>query len=198
MEYAVNLDAAGMTEREVASMIDAKMRELGATGNAFDTIVGAGENGAEIHHEPTDRTIEPGEPVVIDLGCVYKDYCSDMTRTLVFGNREPSAKFTRIYDIVEEAQDRAIRAVEPRVTGGEVDAAARDYIEEQGFGDEFVHSTGHGVGKEVHEDPKIAPESEDVITEGDVVTVEPGIYIEGEFGVRIEDCIYVGKTISFT
>lgn len=190
MSYARGLDAVGMTEKELADKIDEKMRALGADRNAFETIVGAGENGAEIHHEPEGRVIQEGEPVVIDVGCVYKDYCSDMTRTVVFQG-EPSERFRKIFDIVSEAQTRAIRAVEAGVNAREVDAVARGHIEKKGFGDNFVHSTGHGLGKEVHEEPSISSSSEAVLEKGDVVTVEPGIYIEGEFGVRIEDAVLV-------
>lgn len=187
--HAVSLDPVGMTETELAHKIDERMSELGAEGNAFDTIVAVGENSAEIHHEPESVEIVRGEPVVIDLGAVHENVCSDMTRTVVFG--KPSDKFLTIKDIVREAQEQAISCLEAGVTGGELDEVARSMIDEAGYGDEFDHSLGHGVGEEVHESPKIGPDSEDVVSEGDVVTIEPGIYIDGEFGVRIEDLFRV-------
>ncbi|WEL19064.1 M24 family metallopeptidase [Candidatus Nanohalococcus occultus] len=190
MGFAREQEAVGMTEKELAEMIDERMRELGASRNAFDTIVGAGENGAEIHHVPDDRVICEGEPVVIDLGCVYNEYCSDMTRTVVFGG-SPGEKYREVFEAVKESQRKAISAVRAGVNARDVDAAARDYLEEKGWGKNFVHSTGHGVGKKVHEKPSLSPGSEDKLEEGNVVTIEPGVYIEGEFGVRIEDLMVV-------
>lgn len=192
MDYVKGLEAVGMTEKELAERIDFKMKDLGAEDNAFPTIVAAAENGAEIHHEPEDRVIEAGEPVVVDLGCRYNGYCSDMTRTVVFEG-DAEERFRQVFEAVREAQKRALSAAKPGVEAEEIDSAAREYLERKDLDEFFTHSTGHGVGEEVHEDPKIAPESEDVLQEGDVVTIEPGVYIEGELGVRIEDTFLVDK-----
>ena len=181
----------GMTEKEVAWRMEVSMREFGADGISFDTIVAAGPNGAMAHHRPSDRPIGRGEPIVIDMGAKVGGYCSDITRTVVVG--EPDDTFRKIYDIVLGAQLTAINTVQAGMTGEECDGLARTVIAEAGHGDDFGHSLGHGVGLAVHENPRVAPRSTDVLTTGTVFTVEPGIYLSGWGGVRIEDIVVLGS-----
>ena len=180
----------GMTEREVAWRMEVAMRELGADGLSFDTIVAAGPNGAMAHHQPSDRRIGRGEPIVIDMGAKVGGYCSDITRTVTVG--EPDDTFRKIYDIVLGAQLTAINTVKVGMTGEEGDGLARTVIAEAGYGDNFGHSLGHGVGLAVHEGPRVSPKSQDPLDSGTVFTVEPGIYITGWGGVRIEDIVVLG------
>ena len=178
---------AGMTEKQVAWEIERTMRELGADERAFGTIVAAGPNGALAHAVPGDRPIQEGEPIVIDMGAKLDGYSSDMTRTLCLG--EPTDKFREVYNTVLEAHLRAERELKPGMTGKQGDALARDVIEQAGYGDQFTHSLGHGIGLEVHEGPSLRKTVDDTIPEGAVTSVEPGIYIEGWGGVRIEDLV---------
>ncbi|MCU4742763.1 aminopeptidase P family protein [Halobacteria archaeon AArc-m2/3/4] len=165
---------------------------------AFTTIVASGPNGARPHHHSGDRVISPGDPVVLDFGAfVTADlesgtgrYPGDQTRTVVFDG-EPSEEFQRVHDVVREAQQAAVEAVEPGVTASAVDRAARTVIEDAGYGDAFTHRTGHGVGLEVHEPPYIVAGNDRELESGMVFSVEPGVYLEGEFGVRIEDLVVV-------
>jgi Xaa-Pro aminopeptidase len=180
----------GMTEREVAWRMEVAMRESGADGLSFDTIVAAGPNGAMAHHQPSDRPIGRGEPIVIDMGARVGGYCSDITRTVVVG--EPDDTFRKVYDIVLGAQLTAIHTVQPGMTGEECDGLARTVIAEAGYGDSFGHSLGHGVGLAVHENPRVGPKSQDLLGPGTVFTVEPGIYLTGWGGVRIEDIVILG------
>ena len=177
----------GMTESRIAWELELEMRRLGAEGAAFDIIVGAGPNGALPHHRADDSVVRRGDPVVIDMGASYKGYNSDLTRTFYVGN--PDDEFLSIYSIVLQAQETAIREVRPGMTGQEVDEIARTVIEEAGYKEEFGHGLGHGVGLAVHERPMVVPTSEDVIRNGMVFTIEPGIYISGWGGVRIEDIV---------
>ncbi|MCK9520304.1 MAG: aminopeptidase P family protein [Dehalococcoidia bacterium] len=177
----------GMTERRIAEMVREAVRDLGASDVSFDTIVAAGPHGALPHASPRDVPVQAGEPIVIDMGARYDGYCSDLTRTFVVG--EPPARFREIYDIVFAAQQAAIEGIEPGMTGVQADELARSVIHNAGYGDEFGHGLGHGVGLQVHEAPYLGPTSEDVIEEGMVFTIEPGIYLPGEFGVRIEDIV---------
>ncbi len=181
----------GMTEREVAWRMEKAMRDFGADGLSFDTIVASGPNGAMAHHQPSDRAIQRGEPIVIDMGAIARGYCSDITRTVVVG--EPDETFRNVYDIVLGAQLTAINTVKTGMTGEECDNLARTVIVEAGYGDNFGHSLGHGVGLAVHENPRVSPKSEDVLDEDTVFTVEPGIYITGWGGIRIEDIVILGK-----
>ena len=178
----------GMTERDVAWALHRRMRELGAEGPSFDTIVAAGANGALPHHRADDTPIRPGDGVVIDMGADFDGYRSDLTRTFVAG-AEPDDKFREIYDIVLEAQLAAIDAAKPGMTGEELDAVARQVIADAGYGEEFGHGLGHGVGLAIHERPMVVPTSKDVIEDGMIFTIEPGIYIPGWGGVRIEDIV---------
>ena len=180
----------GITEREVAGLIDMTMRNEGAEDYAFPSIVAFGENSAFPHHVPSDRKIREVDNAVIDIGARYHNYCFDSTRTFIKGNFEEARK---IYEIVLQAQLEAIDTVTDGVKASEVDLTARRVIEKAGYGKYFVHSTGHGVGIEVHEYPAVSPTSNDVLRENMVITVEPGIYIKGKFGVRIEDTVIVTK-----
>ncbi|MFB6265683.1 MAG: M24 family metallopeptidase, partial [Candidatus Nanohaloarchaea archaeon] len=182
--------AIGMTERELACRIDSWLEEEGGEGNAFDTIVAAGPDSSEPHHEVSNREIERGEPVILDFGAMKQGYHSDQTRTVVFGG-SPGDKFREVFDIVLEAQEKGIQMAEPGVEGGEIDEKVRQFIADRGYGEEFRHTLGHGLGLEIHEKPTLSQGSEDRLEEGSLVTVEPGIYIEDEFGVRIEDLLLV-------
>ena len=181
----------GMTEREVAWRMEKAMKDFGADGLSFDTIVASGPNGAMAHHQPSDRAIQRGEPIVIDMGAIASGYCSDITRTVVVG--EPDETFRNVYDIVLGAQLTAINTVKTGMTGEECDNLARVVIAEAGYGDNFGHSLGHGVGLAVHENPRVSPKSDDVLDQDTVFTVEPGIYITGWGGIRIEDIVILGK-----
>lgn len=178
----------GRTERELAWQIDRRFRELGAERSSFDTMVGAGEMGARPHGEPRDEPIDAGTLVVVDTGCVVDGYCSDCTRTFLTGD-EP--RLRELYDLCAKAQLDGLAAVRPGACGADVDAASRVAIEAAGLGQHYGHGLGHGVGLEIHEGPTLRPESSDVLAEGNVVTVEPGIYLDGDVGVRIEDLVVV-------
>jgi Xaa-Pro aminopeptidase len=186
--WAVESGLAGRTEREVARACEARIRELGAEPS-FPPIIAAGENGALPHAEPEDREIGQGELVVFDMGAELDGYCSDGTRTFATG--EPGEEAREVYDLVLAAQLVSLQAIRPGAAGKEVDAVAREMISEAGNGDHFGHGLGHGVGLEVHEAPRLATTSEDELHEGNAVTVEPGIYLPGRFGVRIEDLVVV-------
>ena len=181
----------GMTEREVAWRMEMAMRDFGADGISFDTIVASGPNGAMAHHRPSDRAIQAGEPIVIDMGAIVEGYCSDITRTVVVG--EPDETFRKIYDIVLGAQLTAINTVRPGMTGEDCDDLSRAVIAEAGYGDNFGHSLGHGVGLAVHENPRVSLRSPDKLEPNMVFTVEPGIYLTGWGGIRIEDIVVLGN-----
>jgi Xaa-Pro aminopeptidase len=187
-EWALERGLAGRTEREVARACEARLRELGAEPS-FPPIVAAAANGALPHAEPGEREIGPGELVVFDMGALLDGYCSDCTRTFATG--DPGDEGREIYELVQRAQAAALEAVRPGASGKEVDAVAREMISEAGHGDSFGHGLGHGVGLEVHEGPRLATTSEDELEEGNVVTVEPGVYLPGRLGVRIEDLVVV-------
>jgi Xaa-Pro aminopeptidase len=175
----------GMTEREVAWKMETAMRNAGADTISFDTIVAAGPNGAMAHHQPTDYVIKHGDPIVIDMGAKVGGYCSDLSRSIAVG--EADETFKKIYDIVLGAQLTAINTVKVGMTGEEADSLSRDVIAEAGYGDNFGHSLGHGVGLVIHENPRVGPRSPDVLELNTVFTVEPGIYLTGWGGIRIED-----------
>lgn len=179
----------GMTEREIAAELDYRMRTLGTEKTSFTTIAVAGANSSLVHGEPGEYRLCSGDFLLLDFGCVYQGYCSDMTRTVGIGS--VSEKQKEIYKIVKEAQTAALERIRPGVECREVDRAARSVIEKAGYGACFGHSLGHGVGLEIHEKPVLSPKSEGVLKPGMAVTVEPGIYLEGEFGVRIEDLVVV-------
>jgi Xaa-Pro aminopeptidase len=179
----------GMTEKELAWEIEAQMRTNGAEAAAFDIIVAGGPNGAMAHATVSDRVIQRGEPVVIDLGARVDGYCSDLTRTLVLG--EPDERFQEIYYLVHDAQLAALAGIKPGLTGRQAHGLARDVIKEAGYGERFGHGLGHSVGLAIHEDPKMGTQSTAVLQPGNTLTVEPGIYITGWGGVRIEDLVVI-------
>ncbi|MFD0827620.1 M24 family metallopeptidase [Neobacillus sp. M.A.Huq-85] len=182
----------GKTELEVANELEFFMRRAGATSSSFDTIVASGQRSALPHGVASDKVIETGDFVTLDYGAYYKGYVSDITRTVAVG--QPDEKLKNIYEIVLDAQLRGMEGIKPGMTGKEADAITRDYITEKGFGEYFGHSTGHGIGLEVHEGPALSFRSDLVLEPGMVVTCEPGIYIPELGGVRIEDDTLVTKT----
>jgi Xaa-Pro aminopeptidase len=190
-QHILNFIRPGVREIEVANELEFFMRKQGATSSSFDIIVASGYRSALPHGVATDKVIEKGEFVTLDFGAYYKGYCSDITRTVAVG--EVSDELKKIYDIVLQAQLRGMAGIKPGMKGREADALTRDYIIEQGYGDYFGHSTGHGIGLEVHEGPALSVRSDVVLEPGMVVTVEPGIYIAGLGGVRIEDDTVVTK-----
>jgi len=177
----------GMTEKQIAWDIEKAMRELGADERAFGCIIGSGPNGAKAHATPGDRQVREGEPIVIDMGARVQGYNSDMTRTIILG--EPTDKFREIYNIVLKANMEVARRSKAGMTGVEINRIARDVIDAAGYGEKFNHGLGHGIGLEVHEGPSLSALSEDTLEEGEITSNEPGIYIEGWGGVRIEDLI---------
>lgn len=179
---------AGRSEQDVARAAHASIRELGGEPS-FRAIVAAGPNGAQPHAEPSGHVIAAGELVVWDMGAQLDGYCSDCTRTYAAG--EPDDDAREVYELVRRAQAEALEAIRPGVGGAEADEIARAIIREGGHGDEFGHGLGHGVGLEVHEAPRLGQRSDDELVAGDVVTVEPGVYVPGRFGVRIEDLVLV-------
>lgn len=183
---------AGTTEKELVWMLESTMRDLGADGPAFSTGVGAGPHGARPHHDATDRQIQQGEPIVIDMGARVDGYCADLTRTVVIGEQTPL--FRERYNLVLSAQQAALDAIRPGVSGKAADAAARDVIEAAGAGDAFFHGLGHGVGLLIHEAPSLGMASEDTLQPGQIVTIEPGVYFEDWGGIRIEDLAVVTES----
>lgn len=181
----------GMTEKEIAARLQYLMLLGGAEKMSFDPIVASGPNGSMPHAVPTDRKIRQGEFITMDFGCVYRGYCSDMTRTIALG--EISEEMEQVYRIVQQAQLAGIAAAKAGVSGKEVDAAARRVIEEAGYGAYFGHSFGHGVGVEIHEQPNASPVNDKPLPAGAVISAEPGIYLPGRFGVRIEDVLVLSE-----
>jgi len=186
--FAIGRGFAGRSERDVARATEARIRELGAEPS-FPAIVAAGENGALPHAEPSERKIRSGDLIVFDMGALLDGYCSDCTRTFAVGEIDAEAR--DVYELVRTAQSAALDGIRADVTGPAADEIARTIIRDGGHGDAFGHGLGHGVGLEVHEAPRLGQRSEDVLAAGDVVTVEPGVYIAGRFGVRIEDLVVV-------
>ncbi|MBM3656720.1 MAG: aminopeptidase P family protein [Actinobacteria bacterium] len=180
------------TERDVRDELEYRMRRHGADGPSYDTIVATGANGARPHHRPTSTVIEEGHLVVIDVGGLVDGYHSDMTRTYLIGEVDPVLR--RMHDVVRESQLAGLAAVRAGITAGDVDKTCRDIIADAGFGGEFIHSTGHGVGLQIHEQPWVRTGMPEPLQPGEVVTVEPGVYREGLGGVRIEDLVVVTDT----
>lgn len=177
----------GMTENEWAAELEYHMKKLGATSTSFDTIVGSGARGALPHGIASDKIIHPVESVIIDYGC-KKSYCSDITRVIFNGK---DSFVNEVIDVVFEALQKSIAQVAPGKRCCDIDAVAREHIHQQGFGDYFNHGLGHGVGIDVHENPRFSPRDETVLEPGMVLTVEPGIYLPGRFGIRLEDTVHV-------
>lgn len=191
-EQTLPLVGPGAIERDLALEIEFRMKQAGAEELAFDLIVASGPRSSLPHGRAADRRLGQGEFVVFDIGARFRGYHSDMTRTVYTGR--PDQKATTIYQTVLEAQRLGIESVRPGITANDVDAAARGYIERTGHAGRFGHGTGHGVGLQIHEAPRVGPRSEEILQAGMVLTVEPGIYIPGEGGVRIEDIVVVTET----
>jgi len=188
-ERILSILKPGLAEKEAAAELEYQMKMLGAAKEAFATIVASGPRSALPHGVASDKKLKKGEFVTFDFGAIYNGYCSDITRTVVMGRA--TAKQKKIYNIVARAQKVAIRKVRAGVTGKDVDAAARRVIDKAGYGDKFGHGTGHGIGLEVHAGPKVSPLGTQVLKSNMVITIEPGIYIPGWGGVRIEDDVVV-------
>ena len=176
----------GGSEKEIAFDLNRHMIENGASKESFDTIVTSGANSSLPHAIPQDKKLD--QPILIDWGAIYEGYCSDNTRTIVYTEKQQE-----IWDIVAEAHDKAIKAIKPGIKCCEVDKVARDIISDYGYGDNFIHSTGHSLGLDIHETPGFSPRDDTIIDKGMVITVEPGIYLKGEFGVRLEDTVAISK-----
>ncbi|ADY56215.1 peptidase M24 [Syntrophobotulus glycolicus DSM 8271] len=181
----------GVSEQEIAVHLEFEMRKAGASGTSFDFIVASGPRSAMPHGRASEKKIAKGEIVLLDIGAKYQGYCSDLTRTFFCG--EPDQKFRDLYQIVLEAQQAAIRAIKPGIQGKEIDAVARKIIAEAGYGEFFGHDLGHSVGLDIHEKPGFGSKEETRLEPGMVITVEPGIYLQGWGGIRIEDMVQVTK-----
>jgi Xaa-Pro aminopeptidase len=177
----------GQTERQIAWALEVAMREMGAEGLSFETIVAAGPNAAMAHHRPDETPIQKGQTIVIDMGCKVHGYCSDQTRTVYIGPQDEL--FEKLYDLTLGAQLTAIETVTPGMSGADGDSLARTVIKEAGYGDQFGHGLGHGSGLAVHEDPRVTMGSQQTLKEGMVFSIEPGVYIGGWGGIRIEDLV---------
>lgn len=188
-EYILGFIRPGVRERDIALELDYFMQKNGSCGVAFETIAISGPATSKPHGVPTDKEVQSGEFVTMDYGAVVDGYRSDMTRTVAAGS--VSGEMAKVYDTVLEAQLTALSVIKPGLPCADADRAARDVIEKAGYGPYFRHSTGHSVGLEIHESPNLSPKSKAVLTPGNVVTVEPGIYLPGRFGVRIEDMVHI-------
>lgn len=190
LEMTIGQVQEGMTELEIAGLLESSLRSAGSDGFPFPSIVASGPNAALPHARPGSRRVASGDFLLIDFGARVDGYCSDITRTFVVGRA--SAEQRQFYDVVRSANEKAARAVRPGMSGRDADGVARGYIEDRGYGDLFGHSLGHGIGLEVHEAPRLARTADGTLVEGAVVTVEPGIYRPGWGGVRIEDDVHLG------
>ncbi len=179
----------GVSELEVTRHLEELWKNSAANGLSFSPIVASGANGAAPHHEPNDNKLTADTTIIVDTGCVLNRYCSDTTRTFVLG--EPTEEIKRVYDSVLTAQLAGIAAAKPGITLGEIDATVRKVIEDAGYGPYFTHRTGHGIGLEIHEAPFVVGNNDEVLQLGMMITIEPGIYLPGKFGVRIEDTVVV-------
>lgn len=188
-DHILKMIQPGMTEIEVANQLDFYMRSLGASGVSFETIVASGLRSAMPHGVASKKIIEQGDLITIDFGCYYEGYVSDMTRTFAIG--DPGEQLKEIYQIVLEAQLAVLEVAKPGVIGKQLDAVARDYITKHGYGEAFGHSTGHGIGLEIHEGPNVSVRAEKQFVPGNIITDEPGIYLPGIGGVRIEDDLLI-------
>jgi Xaa-Pro aminopeptidase len=182
----------GITENKIAAEINNFMKSKGASGTSFDTMVLFGKNTANPHHRTGETKLKKNMAVMLDFGCIYKGYCSDITRTFWYGDK-PAAEFQKIYDIVKTAHDKAVKEAKYGMSGAQIDAIARGHIEAAGYGKYFTHRTGHGIGIEDHEEADISQLNKNKIGLNYCFSIEPGIYLEGKFGVRYEDCFYMTK-----
>ena len=189
----------GMTEMEVAALLEYKMRKLGAEGLSFPTIVAFGAHAAVPHHETGLEKLQFGDAILIDFGCKVNGYCSDITRTFLFGDDGKHEDFKKAYESVLKAHNLAQEKITAGMTGKEADAIARDSLKADGYGELFTHSLGHGIGLNVHEKPGVSPRGEIVLENGMVFSDEPGVYEAGQYGIRIEDTVTLkdGKVVSF-
>ncbi len=188
-EHILTVAKPGMTEKELKAHLESKMLHLGADDTSFDTIVASGKRGALPHGVASDKVIESGDMITLDFGAYYQGYSSDITRTFAVG--QPSDEMIKIYNIVLKSQETAIQAIQAGMTGKEIDSIARQVITDAGYGDNFGHSLGHGIGLDVHEQPALSQKSDTVLEINHCVTIEPGIYVNGLGGVRIEDDILI-------
>jgi Xaa-Pro aminopeptidase len=193
----------GITETELATELEFNMRKLGAQGVSFSTIVAFGAHAAVPHHETGDTKLQFGDEILMDFGCKVDGYCSDITRTFLFGDDGKHEEFKKAYEVVLTAHNLVQEKATAGMTGKEIDAIARDYLKEQGYGELFTHSLGHGIGLNVHEAPSVSPKGETKIEDGMVFSDEPGVYVAGRYGIRIEDTVrfengrvksFMGKT----
>ena len=189
MEAAAAFMKEGMTERECAAYIDGLYQEAGCQGPSFTTIVSFGANAADPHHRPDDTRLKAGDCIVVDMGCIKDRYCSDMTRT--FFCKKADEKYTAIHDLVREANEKAEAAIRPGMPLCDIDRVAREHIGSKGFASFFTHRLGHMIGLEDHDPGDVSSASKDVAREGMVFSIEPGVYLPGEFGVRVEDLVIV-------
>ena len=199
MEQLIPMVVKGYTELELNAIVRDMYKKTGHSDVSFDPITGYGRSGADPRHVTDNTKGKRGDSVVLDIGGILDNYCSDMTRTVFLGNVSEEQK--KVYNIVKTANERAIAAVKPGVRFCDVDAAARDYITEQGYGPYFVHRTGHNIGQEVHEAGDVSSANTDILKPGMTFSIEPGIYLTGNFGVRVEDLVLVtedGCTVSYT
>lgn len=187
----------GITERELANELEYRFKKYGASGTSFDTIIAFGKNAAVPHHETGDTKLKKNQCVLMDFGCLYKGYCSDMTRTVFYG--EPDEKFLKAYLATLTAHLKAAEGIKAGMSGKEADAIARDYLTSLNYGKYFTHSLGHGIGVNIHEFPTLSPKGEAILKDNMVFSNEPGVYFNGKFGIRIENSAYLckGKYKSF-
>lgn len=181
----------GISEKAIAWKIQVLAHELGADDISFPPIIGMNEHSASPHHQNSDRKLKRGDLILIDMGVIYRGYCSDMTRMLF--TKKPTAEQTRVYELVREAQEAGIKSLRPGMTGKKADLLSRSVIQKAGYGKYFGHSLGHGVGLDIHELPNLSQKYKGKIPAGSVVTVEPGVYLPGKFGVRLEDMVIVSR-----
>lgn len=193
LEEVLAMLSGGLTEAEFALALDTAMRRHGAESSAFETIVASGPNSAKPHHRPTERKIRDAEAVVVDFGATFEGYRSDMTRTFFVGG-EPEGELARVFEVVRDSQARGVAAVGPGVAAKAIDEVCRNVIAEAGWADRFEHGTGHGVGLDIHEAPMVSALGTATLAAGMTVTVEPGVYLPGTGGVRIEDTLVVTET----
>jgi len=188
-EEIIRSKIVGMTELALARALEEAMKKRGAEKIAFEILVASGPNSALPHYRAGQRRIEPEDVVILDYGCRIQEYCSDITRTIIC--KEPSKEIQAVYEIVERAQKKAVQAIRPGVKAEEVDQAARQEITKAGYGERFIHRTGHGIGLDIHEEPYIVEANHLELRQGMAFSVEPGIYLPGQFGIRIEDIVVV-------